>query len=198
MKYFFLSLFFALVVFPSVTAQRIKLLSGSLKGLKGEQSYNIVFTYDSVLVGNNTPEEAYLKEKERLWETKEAGKGAAFRNLWFSDRKRRYEPAFIQNFEKYSDVKLGDENAKYTLVVKTTYTESGWNLGPAATHPGEIAGELLVVESSDRNNVIARIIFDKSYGKTFNGGDFEMTIRIQSAYVQAGRWLGDFFRRKSK
>lgn len=198
MKYFLVALFFTLVVSPSLIAQRIKLLSGSLEGLKSQQSFNIIFTYDSMVVGDNTPEEAYLMEKERLWEAREPGKGAAFRNLWFNDRKKRYEPAFIKNFQDYSDVKLGDPNAKYTLVIKTTHTEAGWNLGPAATHPGEIAGELWIVESSERNNVIARIFFDKSYGKTFNGGDFEMTIRIQSAYIQAGRWLGDYLRRKAK
>ena len=87
--------------------------------------------------------------------------------------------------------------AKYTLIVKTTRMEGGWNAG-VASHVGEIDGELWIVESSNRNNVHAKILFTESLGKSAVGGDFEMTQRIRSAYIPAGRWLGDFIRRKSK
>jgi hypothetical protein len=197
MKHFCLSLAFILFVVPSLLSQNIKLLTGSLKSLKGQQSYNITFTYDSMVVGTNTLESAYLAEKKSQWEAKEPGKGSAFVEMWVNDRKKRYEPAFIQNFEHYSNIKLGDSTAKYTLLVKTTRTEGGWYIG-VASHFGEIDGELWVVESANKSHVIAKIAFLKSKGKNQFGNDFEMTIRIKSAYAQAGRWLGDFLRRKSK
>jgi hypothetical protein len=197
MKIFSLSLFFILFIILSLPAQNIKLRMGSLQGLKGQQSYNILFTYDSMIVGTNTLESSYLAEKKSQWDAKESGKGSEFVEMWFNDRKKRYEPAFIQNFEHYSNTKLGDSTAKYTLIVKTTRTEGGWYIG-VASHFGEIDGELWVVESANKDHVIAKILFSKSKGKTQFGNDFEMTIRIKSAYVQAGRWLGDYFRRKSK
>lgn len=181
----------------STSAAAQNLISGSLKGLKKEKSYNIKFTYDSMIVGSDTPEEQYLERKKNEWEAKEPGKGSAFVSQWFVDRQRLFEPAFILNFEYYTNLKLKDENAKYTLIVKTQRTEGGWNVG-VASHTGEIGGELWITESADPSRVIAKIAFSEFRGKFFTGGDFEMTARIKSAYAIAGRWLGDFIRRKAK
>jgi hypothetical protein len=181
----------------SLKAQRIDLVEGSLSNLKGVKSYNIEFKYDSnMVIGTMTPAKKYLEDKRSQWEQREPGKGAEFVSKWFDDRKKRYEPSFIINFEHYSGFKM-DSNAKYTLVLKTTRTEGGWNAG-IENHPGEIDGELLVVDSSEKTNVIARISLRDCMGKNATGGDLEMTNRIQSAYAAAGRWLGDFLRRKSK
>lgn len=181
----------------SADAQKMKLLSGSLKPLKGQKSYNIIFRYDSMTVGTGVREKSYLSKKRDEWEMKEPGKGSDFVEEWFEARKRLYEPAFIEKFEYYSYLKLLDQSAKYTLIVKTINTEGGWN-GGVIGHPGEISGEMWVVESADRNNVIAKILFFEFTGKFSNGGDFEMTQRIESAYEVTGRWLGDFLRRKTK
>jgi hypothetical protein len=179
-------------------SQKMKLLSGSLKPLKGEKSYDIVFNYDSMTVGGDgLPEKEYLRQKKSDWEAREPGKGSDFVEQWFSDRKRLYEPAFIKNFEHYSYLKLEDAEAKYTLIVKTRNMEGGWTIGVAG-HPGEISGEMWVVESANKNNVIAKILFFEFTGKFSGGGDFDMTTRIRGAYEVTGRWLGDFVRRKTK
>ena len=183
------------ILSTSATAQKI--ISCSLKGLKEQKSYDIKFTYDSMVVGVNMPEKQYLAQKKSDWEIKEPGKGSDFVEQWFYDRKDRYEPTFIRNFEKYSDIKLADKNAKYTLVLKTTRTEGGWNIG-IASHPGEIEGELWIVDSADQSNIIAKIGFSRFSGKNSNGGDFEMTARINSAYAIAGRWLGTFVVKKAR
>jgi hypothetical protein len=190
-------LFLLFILSSPAVAQKMKLLSGSLKSLKGQKSYAIKFRYDSMLVGTDTPEKSYLTQKKTLWEMEEPGKGYNFVRMWFDDRLELYQPAFIQSFEKYSRIELGDENAGYTLIVKTTRTEGGWSAG-IVNHPGEIDGELWIVESADKTNVIARIGFYKIIGKVFYGGDFEMTGRIQSAYSVAAKGLGTFIRRKTR
>ena len=181
----------------NATAQKRKLLGGSLDGLKEQTSYDLKFTYDSMMIGEVVPEKQYLAEKKRDWEVKEPGKGYVFVDQWFNVREARYEPTFIKNFEKYANVKLNDKNAKYALIVKTKRTEGGWNLG-ITSHPGEIDGEMWVVESADHSKVIAKIGFYDFRGKISTGGDFEMTNRINSAYELAGKGLGDFIKRKSK
>ena len=183
----------------SATAQRMKLLSGSLKDLKGQTSYDVQFKYDGMLVGRGIPEKTYLDGLKTRWEEKEPGKGkgSSLVNKWFDDRKVRYEPAFIKNFEQYSKVKLNDKNAKYTLLLKTMITEGGWDIGIEGGG-GIIAGELWIVESADSNKVVTKINFYDSRGIDKNGGDFEMTTRIKSAYAITGKWLGIFYRKKSK
>jgi hypothetical protein len=189
-----------LMVLASTSAlgQKMKLLSGSLKPLKGQKSYDIQFTYDSMTVGGaGMSEKSYLRQKKTDWEMKEPGRGSDFVEKWFADRERLYEPSFIKKFEHYSKLKLEDTAAKYTLLVKTKNTEGGWSAGVVG-HPGEISGEMLVVESADKINVIAKILFFEFTGKVSAGGDFDMTQRIRGAYEVTGRWLGDFVRRKTK
>jgi hypothetical protein len=182
----------------SALAQKMKLLSGSLKPLKGQKSYDIQFTYDSMTVGGDgMSEKNYLRQKKNDWEVKEPGRGSDFVEKWFFDRQRLYEPAFIKKFEHYSNLKLEDTAAKYTLIVKTKNTEGGWSVGVMG-HPGEISGEMWIVDSANKSNVIAKILFFEFTGKISSGGDFDMTQRIKGAYEVTGRWLGDFVRRKTK
>lgn len=183
----------------SLLAQSVKLLDGSLESLKGQKSYNIIFRYDSMLVGmaDPNPEKVFLLEVKKRWEDREPGRGSDFIQEWFEDRKLLYEPSFIQNFKQYAKVELPDPQAAYTLIVKTKHTEGGW-FGGVLAHPGQIDGELWIVESADQSKVVARIAFYKFTGKIQYPGDFEMTTRIQSAYAIAGKGLGDFVKRKSK
>jgi hypothetical protein len=197
MKKIILPVVLLLCVFQYSSAQKIKLFEGSLEKLKGEKAYAIEFTYDNLLVGTGMPEKEYLEMKQADWESREAGKGDEFVAKWFNDRKALYEPAFVKSFEYYGYMKLNDSTARYTLIVKTKMMEGGWNVG-VASHPGKIDGEMWVVESANKNNVIAKIYFLDFEGKSVTGGDFEMTSRIKSAYSVTGRWLGDFLRRKTK
>lgn len=187
-----------LFLYFSGNAQQIKLFYGDLHGLKGQYSYDIKFEYDSLIIGRDKPEDVYLNEIKQRWEEKKPGKGAAFVKLWFDDRKRLYEPSFVQMFERYSNVKLNDKDAKYTLILKTKNMEGGWAIMPISMHGGEIAGELWIVESADNNKVKAKINFYKVRGEDFYGGDFDMTNRIKSAYMIGGKFLGFFVKKKSK
>lgn len=185
------------IVSSAVVAQQIKLLNGDLTVLKGQKSYNIIFRYDSMIVGVDTPEKRYLNEKERLWDAKEQDKGFAFVQMWFNARTDLYEPEFKKNFSKYSGAKLDDQNAPYTLIVKTIRTEGGWN-GGLINSPAEIDGILWVVDSKNKSTVVAKIVFYNFRGQAARGGDFEMPYRIRDAYTRAGGGLGDFLKRKSK
>lgn len=181
----------------STFAQKRELVYGSLNGMKAQKSYSISFSYDSMFVGMQIPEKAYLENKRKVWDEKEPGKGAAFVTQWYDARKKLYEPAFIKSFEKFSLLKLNDKDAKYTMILKTSYVEAGWNIGVVG-HAGEIGGELWIVESADTSKIAAIITLFECLGTDSYGGDFEMPRRIQSAYASAGKWLGEFIRRKAK
>jgi hypothetical protein len=130
----------------SVTlAQKLKFIGGSMDGLKEQKTYDIKFRYDSMLVGADIPEKVYLADKRKQWEMKQEGQGSEFVHLWFEDRKELYQPSFIENFEKYAKVKIGDKHSKYTLIVKTKHTEGGWSAG-ILNCPAIIDGEMWIVD----------------------------------------------------
>jgi hypothetical protein len=187
------------VIFASSAfAQKMTLVAGDLKGLKGVPSFDVKFDYDSMTVGKaDIPEKEYLQSVSERWEAREPGKGKVFEKIWFENRTRLYEPAFIKNFEEATLKKLNDKSAKYTLLLKTRNTEGGFDFG---VHGKEatLAGQLWIVESADNSKVKAKIKFTDSRGANSTGGDFNMPSRIKSAYDATGKWLGIFFNRKSK
>ncbi len=186
-----------LILSLSANAQKMKLVSGSLKGLSSQTSFDIKFTYDSINVGKGVTEKQYVDQLRTRWNEREPAKGDELVNKWYSERQRLYEPAFVKNFEEYGVTKLNDKEAKYTLVLKSKYVEAGWDFGLAGSY-AIIAGELWIVPTDNNSKVIAKITFHDSRGTDSNGGDFDMFYRIQSAYEKSGKWLGIYFRKKSK
>jgi hypothetical protein len=169
-------------------AQKRKLLYGDRDVLQGVKSYDIKFTYDSMLVGITTPEDQYLRTKKKEWDERKLGKGTAFINEWFDGRQLQYEPTFIKTFETYSRVKLNDKNSKYMMVLKPKRTGAGWYAGVLA-HPGEIDGELWIVESADQSNVVAKIGFYGFVGKTTRG-DVDLSDRIETGLRDGRKRIG--------
>jgi hypothetical protein len=159
-----------------------------MKPLKGESSVNTEYTYDSLIVGTEKTEKDYISEKKKAWDLKEGGKGDDFEQMWFAERKTRYEPTFDHYLYKTAGVAVNKGNPTYTFIIKTRRTEPGWNVGVAAK-AGEIDVEVWLVESADKSKVLAKIILLNQAGDNARGGDFEMGMRLQEAYMEAAKSL---------
>src|SRR5262249_19814200 len=150
----------------------IKLLEGNLAPLKDEKNINVEFAYDNMRVGKYDKEEEYVNDKKSTYNSKEPGKGDQWAKDWVGDRKYRYEPKFNELFEKYAE-KTISPNAKYTLIFKTTFTEPGFNIA-ITRKSAAIDGEAWIVETANKNNVIAKIRVEKAPGKAFwSGNDYD-------------------------
>ncbi len=176
----------------SAFSQKIKLKEGSLAPLKNETSIHIEFTYDNMSVGKFDNEQDYINKKKEEYNKKEAGRGDRWAKAWVDDRASRFEPKFTELFTEYSKM-TESKKAKYTLIFHTTSTEPGWNIGISRRN-AEIDAEVLIVESSDHNKVIARITLDNSPGRTFLGNDYDTGERISEAYAKAGKSLGKYIK----
>jgi hypothetical protein len=177
-------------------AQRIKLTEGSLSVLKNEKSINVEFTYDNMKVGKFDKEEDYVQTKKEEYNKKEPGRGDNWAKSWVSDRTSRFEPKFNELFEKYSELS-NKKDAKYTLILHTSFTEPGFNVGVMKRN-AQINTDILIVETADHNKVIARITMDKVPGRSFWGSDFDTGERISECYADAGKALGKFINDKSR
>jgi hypothetical protein len=180
----------------NLQAQKIKIAEGSLSVLKDEKIINIEFTYDNMKVGKFDKEADYISTKKEEYNKKEPGRGDTWAKAWADDRAYRFEPKFNELFEKYSEL-VNKKDAKYTLVIHTTFTEPGYNVGVWRKN-AEINLELWVVETANRGNVAAKVTVDKAPGRTFWGGDYDTGERISECYADAGKAIGKFIKDKSK
>jgi hypothetical protein len=181
-------LFICLLISTSAIGQTVKLTSGSLAQLKGENAVNVEFTYDNMIVGKDLTEADYIKRKKQEYNEKEAGRGDAWEKTWFADRTKRFEPQFIELFQKYSERAVNAE-AKYTIIFHTARTEPGFNVG-VARKPARIDAVATIVESANHNNVIAELTVSNAPGGGAGGYDFDSGYRIQEAYAKSGKEIG--------
>lgn len=190
-------IFFAIFMsfIGSANAQKIKLVSGSLAALKSETSINVEFTYDKNMIVGKKTEVAYVSEKKSELNQKEPGRGDKWSMSWVGDRIERFEPKFIQLFSE-EGIPVSTTPVKYTLIFHTTSTEPGFNIVMVKKN-AEIDGEVTIVETANRNNVIAKLTVMNAPGRTYWGGDLDTGVRIQECYATAGKYLGKFIK-KSK
>lgn len=173
-------------------AQKIKTREGDVKILKDVTEINVEFTYDHMSVGKFKDEADYIAKKKEEYNKKEAGRGDKWEKAWIDDRENTFEPKFIELFTDHSGMKINDK-AKYTLIFHTTSTEPGFNVGVMRKN-AYIDAEVLIVETANRNNVIAKITVDNAPGRDWGGYDFDTGYRISEAYAKAGKSLGKYIK----
>jgi hypothetical protein len=190
-------LLLAIVLGLSVQAQKIKLVSGDLSFLKGQKSIMVDFEYsDDLMVGKMTEAE-YIKKKQADAEAHEAGSGEKWLEMWKGDRVKHYQPKFIELMNAYL-VKPGvtvsetATDAKYKLVVTTTFIEPGFNVG-VMSRPAYINLTLTFVEIASGKEM-AKLTLEKSPGQGV--GDYDTGYRVGEAYAKAGKELAKFLVKK--
>ena len=181
-------------------AQDLKLQSGSLGFLKGEKTLNVEYVYDGLIVGKIT-EKAYTEEKVAGYNKKEPGKGDKWLQAWKSDRAARYEPKFEDLINKQlSSRKAGltvakNAEAKYTLVLKTTNLEPGWNVA-VMRRPALVSTRAEFFETKNRGRELAVVTVLEAPGRDAMGNDFDIAYRVQEGYAKTGKELGAFLYKK--
>ena len=185
----------------SASAQDIKLQSGSLDFLKGEPALNLEYVYDGLSVGKVT-EQAYVDEKVAEYNKKEAGKGDAWLASWKSDREKRFQPKFEELLNKqFTEKKItlnagAHPAAKFTLVVKTTNLEPGWNAA-IMRRPAAVNTEMDVYATNARHQPLAVIPSLQAPGQAARGYDDDVGYRLQEGYAKTGKELGKFLIKKA-
>ena len=186
----------------SMNAQTIKPGEKSksyFKFLDGVEQLKVEFVYaDDMKVGKLTEKE-YVEKKKEEYNKKEAGRGDKWSKMWFEDREKRFEPKFIDLFNKglaKKDVMCGYEfdDAKYTMIVTTTWTEPGYYIG-ISSRPSYINGVVSFVETAKPDKVLAEIKFFKSPGNA--AAAWDTGERIKESYAKLGKEIAAFLKKKA-
>lgn len=192
-KYGFIALMFLFGMNYS-HAQKMIHLEGD-KGfdfIVGQSLVKVEFDYSEMGVGDYDNEEDYVNKKVKEGNDKEAGKGDKWKDSWYGSRARVYQPKFITLFNKTLEkkgisVEENLDDAPITLIVKTTFTEPGWNIG-VSSRPAAVSFEYTFVKS-DTREVLARMSQKMVPGSQAMGMDFDTSTRISESYAKAGKML---------
>ena len=177
---------------------QVKMTEGDLSKLKKGIKLNTEFTYEDMGVGKFKDEKDYIDKKKEEYNKKEAGRGDRWAEAWVADQENRFEPAFINLFSKYSELNGGEHpDAEYTLVFNTNFTEPGFNVGVWRSN-AYINGTAKLVETKNRDKVLAEFTINKMPGRDVTGYDFDTGERIEEAYSKAGKEMGQLFKKKMK
>jgi hypothetical protein len=183
----------AAFVAGSASAQKIKLVSGNLAFLKSEKTIAIEYDYSQMGVGKFKNEQDYLDKKSEEYNKKEPGRGDQWIQAWKNDRPTRFQPKFEELLNKYTEnlgpvFGNGASGTPVVMVVKTTFTEPGYNVYVSRA-PAMINLEIILKKDGAE---AAKITLVGAPGATFGGYDFDTGTRIAEAYAKGGKELGRF------
>ncbi|MFC2107041.1 hypothetical protein ACFLRY_01770, partial [Bacteroidota bacterium] len=181
-------------------AQKVKVLKGDLKFLKGQTEILVKFDYDNMGVGKFKNEDDYVNKKVSDYNAKEPGNGDRWKEAWIADRNEHYEPKFEQLFNKVlQDIGLragaNYSNAKYTLIIKTYFIEPGYNIGISKKN-ASMSSEAIFVETANPDNVVCKIDLPNAPGR--GGNDYDSGVRVGEAYAKCGKTLAAYIVKKLK
>lgn len=191
---------FLLILSLGVNAQRnVTLLEGSVTALKGQSTITVSFTYDSMLVETNTPEEEFVRTKKAELEQKQAGLGARWEKSWTEDRKWKMEPSFKNMFARTLKISTIGKS-QYSFIFRTKRIVPGWNFGVAFVQQESILdGEAILIDNADPTKVLARLELKEMDGRgTVAQHAWETGDQIAKAYETAGRELALFIKSNMK
>lgn len=194
MKKYLLLLLSALIFAGYTNAQKIKVTSGDLAFLKELAELNVTFEYPEDMKLGKTTQDAYIKKKMKDAEKKETGAGEAWKESYYADRTEHYEPMFMQGLDQYTGdlyVIQDDPDYEYTMIVKTTFMEPGFNMG-IQSKKSAIDVELTFIETANPENVVATITVLKAPG----AATFDLGLRVGDAYFTAAQAFGRYVKKK--
>jgi hypothetical protein len=182
---------------PGVTMlAQCKLVSGNVSVLKGQSVINLQYDYSRMAVGKFKNAEAYVADRTADMNKKKPGDGDRWAEAWKNDRASRYQPMFEKNLNAIVErhnvtCKENATDAKYTLIIRTTFTEPGYNIGISRQNAW-IKMEVDLVETANLGTVLASMQMKREDSVNMMGYDYDTGGRIQSAYDRAGDHLGAF------
>ena len=190
-----------LVVLFSTTimfSQKVKVTEGSFKNVQGISSFNLDFDYSDLMVPKYDSEEEFLADKMKKREEKKPGDGERFRKAWFSDREAKYEPKFIESFNKRwgdGEVKVGmDVGSEYTMKVHTTLMWAGYNVGIVRKN-AKIEATISIYKNDDPSKLLVSANYTKVEGGGAMGYDFDAALRIGEGYAKLSKTLAKNIRK---
>lgn len=202
MKKINLLLFLTIGIISSAFSQKVMLIEGDLSSLKGIKELNIIYDYSNLEVGDFPSEQAYKDKRIKELNEKEAGRGDKWEESWERDKTVRYPEKFeallIKGLSAHGiHAAQNNENATYTLIVKTKFIEPGFNVG-VMKKAAAVSFEYHLVETNNQSTVLAKLSHKLVPGAQAMGYDYDAGTRIAESYAKSGKMLAAFISKHLK
>jgi len=192
--------FIAMIAFTiSVSAQKMKVESGNFDFLKGQSELKVAFDYSKTTFYNEKMSEDEYIDKRVKEITGDKGKAEAekWKNDWDYSKANSFVDKFLASMNKNMKIKSSaGANAKYTLIVETTWVYPGWFAG-VMKQPAKVSTSLKFVETANPGNVLLVVSSKNAPGDNFvgvaNNND-----RIAEGYAKTGKSLAKLIDKKVK
>ena len=189
---------FVMLINTNVYAQKIKVSTGNLNFLKGQKVLNVIYSYENMGIGRYDLEEDYVMDKVIAYNDSEPGKGDEWLKNWTNAKEEIFGLTFKESFnaalEKVDIFIADDAAAMYTLVLKTTFIEPGFDVG-VMSKKANARYEVIFIKNEDKKVVATMNIFAFDPESRI-GYDFNAISRIQKVYAKTGTGLGEFLIKK--
>jgi len=177
----------AVLLIASVSfGQKIKIADGKISALEGVKSVKIAYDYANLGVGKYEGEDEDMEKEGADMNEGEEGLGDNWKEAWFRDRQKSYEPKFEELFSKYAAfIKSGqDIESDVTMLVHTTFIEPGFNVG-VKNKPASI--NLEITFHNEGTGLVKFLVLNSPGSSAFDAES-----RISQAYAKAGKSLGKY------
>lgn len=181
----YISLFIILITTISFGQKKMKVLEGDIKNLNGINRFDVNFDYTNMQIPKYDSEEAYIEEKVAKYIKK--GKedvSEIFKKNWFDDREKKYEPKFIESFNKrfengeVSVSKNGE--VKYMIEVQTLILQP-------RRKKTFITAEITVYAKENSDKILFKVIYKEVIGSGAPGYSYYMNYRISESYAKLAK-----------
>lgn len=188
--------------YSTANAQKIAVTDGDILAFQGIEKLNVSYDFSDFAVGKFKHEQEYIDKKKKDYNEDEAGKGDTWEENWHADKENVYEPKFVELFNiimlsKGTGIEAGSfPDAEYTLILKTTFMEPGFNVG-ISSKDASINTEAYLVKTGDEANHLVSITLTKVPGNGLFFGEYDSAQRIGQAYATAGEKLALYIAKKA-
>jgi len=182
----------------SVSAQKVKLVDGNLKFLKGQKEIKTEFTYNNMKIGKMKADD-YINKKVADKNKKKPGIGDAWLLEFQADMDTAFPRYFINMFNMYKKhlavADLVGVNADYVMKINTVFIEPGYNVGISSKRP-EAAMDVSIVAKDNPDKVLAKLEITKAPGGSMFGSGYTFKDRVGGCYENAASRLASYFTKK--
>lgn len=194
------SLIILLIIASFSYAQKMKVQEGNIKNLKDINQYSLVFDYSDLEIPKFKNEAEFLKDKMEKREKKEAGSGEEFKKNWFNDREERYQPKFIESFNKRfknNEITVTDnDTSNYIMHIHTTKIYPGYNVG-IMRHNAEISVTISVYSKANPDKILFKGSYKDVQGAGAMGYDYNSGYRISECYAKSAKIFAKYIQKKA-
>jgi hypothetical protein len=191
------SIFF-IFIFCEGYSQKVDIVFGDLKFMKGLSYFNIEYDYSELMISGKKEKE-WVAENIRLKDSIKAGGGDDWYGKWIEARETNFEIKFEENLNRSlrnCGISSFDNQffSNYTLILKTISIEPDANTGFGSKNRNAYVSFVVIfVKGNDKANMLSKIEINKCLGGISNT-DFteDCGYLITAAYGVCGKALGKF------